>query len=373
MERKNLWWLVGALLFASLVYAVAEAGPVARVKDLAALEGNDSEPLLGYGLVVGLGGTGDGQSADFTVNSLAAMLERLGVSVPSEGIKLKNVAAVLVTGKLDPNAAAGSRLDVTVSSLGDASSLEGGTLIMTPLKAASGRVHALAQGSVSIGGFNIRGGANNSFRKNHSTVGMIPNGAKVTQRLETGFMTGGKVAWLLHHPDFTTAQRVADGIDALFGPGTAAAVDAQRIEVTVPVEFLDSPVQFIARMGEVNARGDSAARVVINERTGTIIVGQGVTLGEAAVAHGNLKVVIKTRYDVSQPNSWNESGRTVVTPEVLTDVQDRQASVVHLPESNTVADVVGFLNDVGASPRDIIAILQALKQSGSLQAELVIM
>ncbi len=373
MERKYFWWLVGGLLFASLIYAAAEAEPLSRVKDLAALDGNDSEPLLGYGLVVGLNGTGDGQSTEFTVNSLAAMLERLGVSVPQESIKLKNVAAVLVTGKLDPNSSTGSSLDVTVSSLGDASSLEGGTLVMTPLKAASGRVHALAQGSVSIGGFNIRSGANNSFRKNHSTVGMIPNGAKVTERLDVAFVSEGKVAWLLHHPDFTTAQRVADGIDSMFGVGTAMAVDAQRIEVKVPVEYLDSPVEFIARMSEVGARGDNAARVVINERTGTIIVGQGVMLRAAAVAHGNLKVVIKTRYDVSQPNSWNESGRTVVTPEVLTDVQDRQASVIHLPESNTVADVVGFLNEVGASPRDIIAILQALKQSGSLQAELVIM
>ena len=373
MERKYFWWLVGGLLFASLIYAAAEAEPLSRVKDLAALDGNDSEPLLGYGLVVGLNGTGDGQSTEFTVNSLAAMLERLGVSVPQESIKLKNVAAVLVTGKLDPNSSTGSSLDVTVSSLGDASSLEGGTLVMTPLKAASGRVHALAQGSVSIGGFNIRSGANNSFRKNHSTVGMIPNGAKVTERLDVAFVSEGKVAWLLHHPDFTTAQRVADGIDSMFGVGTAMAVDAQRIEVKVPVEYLDSPVEFIARMSEVGARGDNAARVVINERTGTIIVGQGVMLRAAAVAHGNLKVVIKTRYDVSQPNSWNESGRTVVTPEVLTDVQDRQASVIHLPESNTVADVVGFLNEVGASPRDSIAIRQALKQSGSLQAELVIM
>ncbi len=373
MERKFAWWLIGGILFASLVVAVAEAAPASRVKDLAMVEGVDREPLLGYGLVVGLNGTGDGQSAEFTVNSLAAMLERLGVTVPASQLKLKNVAAVLVTGQIDPNAAVGSHLDVTVSSLGDATSLEGGTLVMTPMKAASGRVHALCQGSVSIGGFNIRSGANNSFRKNHSTVGVIPNGARVTERLPGGFMKAGRMAWLLHNPDFTTAQRVADGIDALFGPGTAHAADAQRVEVVVPAEFLDSPVAFIARMGEVNAVGDHAARVVINERTGTIIVGRGVVLREAAVAHGNLKVVIKTRYDVSQPNSWNESGRTVVTPEVVTDVQDRQASVVHLPESGTVADVVGFLNEVGASPRDIIAILQALKQAGSLQAELVVM
>ncbi len=374
MNEKFTWWLVGGVLIALLLVAVlAQAGESSRIKDLAVLAGMDSEPLLGYGLVVGLNGTGDGQSADFTVNSLASMLERLGVTVPPERLKLKNVAAVLVTGQLSPSAAEGSQLDVSVSSLGDAASLEGGTLIMTPLKAANGEVHALAQGSVSIGGFNIRSGANNSFRKNHATVGMIPNGAKVTTRLPAAFVSGGTVSWLLHNPDFTTAQRVADAINDSYGSGTARPLDAQSITVAVPEVFVDAPVAFIAGMGELSAEGDQAARVVINERTGTIIVGRGVVLHEAAVAHGNLKVVIKTRYDVSQPNSFNESGRTVVTPDVFTDVQDREASVVHLPESGTVADVVGFLNEVGASPRDIIAILQALKQAGSLQAELVVM
>lgn len=363
-----------SLILVLLVLTAPEADAAyARIKDLAVLEGQSAEPLLGYGLVVGLNGTGDGQSSAFTTQSLTAMLDRLGVTVDPALIKLKNVAAVVITGELTPNAAPGTRMDVKVSSLGDCSSLEGGQLVMAPLKGMDGDVYGVAQGSVSIGGFNISGGANNSIRKNHSTVGMIPNGCRVTSRVGGGFMTAGIMAWLLHNPDFTTAQRVCNAINGVFGGGTARALDAQRIEVLVPETFVDSPVDFIARMGELPAEDDQAARVVINERTGTIIVGKGVKLNEAAVAHGNLKVVIRTRYDVSQPNSFNESGRTVVVPTVTADVQEKDASVIHVPDTGTVSDVVAVLNEVGASPRDIIAILQALKQAGALQAELVIM
>ena len=369
--------LVSALSIGLLAFLLpagsGEAAQLSRIKDMASVAGLEKEPLLGYGLVVGLSGTGDGQSSEFTVNSLTAMLERLDVSVDPTQIKLKNVAAVLVTGHLDPNSAPGSRVDITVSSLGDAASLEGGILVMTSLKGADGQVYALAQGSVSIGGFNVSGGANNSFRKNHSTVGMIPNGAKVVRRMPGEYVSQGSMSWLLHSPDFTSAQRVTNAINTVFGDDTARAMDAQRIEVRVPESFIGEPVDFIARMGELSAEEDQIARVVFNERTGTIIVGKGVRLHEAAVAHGNLKVVIKTRYDVSQPNSFNESGRTVVTPSVVTDVQEKEASVIHVPDSGTVSDVVAVLNEVGATPRDIIAILQALKQAGSLQAELVIM
>jgi flagellar P-ring protein precursor FlgI len=375
--RKTAWGLrlTGAamVLLALLLQVAPAVAQATRIKDLATLEGVDPEALLGYGLVVGLGGTGDGQTAAFTINSLASMLERLGVTVDPLTLKLKNVAAVVVTARLEASAAVGSPFDVTVSSLGDASSLEGGQLIMTPLKGADGLVYGLAQGAVSIGGFNIRSGANNSFRKNHSTVGMIPNGAKVINRLTRSFVQGGKVAWLLHHPDFNTSAAVAAAINQAFGAGVARPLDAQRVEADLPAGLAAQPVDFIARMGELSASADATARVVINERTGTIIVGQGVMLREAAVAHGNLKVVIKTRYDVSQPNSFNESGRTTVTPEVITDVQDKEASVLHIPETSTVADVVSVLNDLGASPRDIIAILEALKQAGALQAELQIM
>jgi flagellar P-ring protein precursor FlgI len=353
--------------------ATGAADSQSRIKDLAFLEGTTPEPLVGYGLVTGLGGTGDGQSSDFTVTSLTAMLERLGVTVDPGVVRLKNVAAVVITANVDPTAGEGERVDVQVASVGDASSLEGGTLMMSPLKAANGQVVVVAQGPVSIGGFNIKSGAGNSFRKNHSTVGMVPSGGTVRKPLSGSFVHDGKVAWLLHHADFATAASLAGAIDAQFGPGTAKASGAHRVEVALPGEFIGSPVSFIAAMGELTTASDAPARVVFNERTGTIIVGKNVLLKEAAVAHGNLKVEVKTFYDVSQPTAFSTGGKTAITPDVNTRVQDHAAHVLRVPQTSTVADVVAVLNDIGASPRDIIAILQALKQAGALQAELVIM
>ncbi len=344
-----------------------------RIKDLAFLEGTTEEPLVGYGLVVGLNGTGDGYSVENTANSIATLLEKLDVTISPRDLKARNVAAVIVTGTLDPNINVGGKIDVKVSSLNDATSLEGGHLIMTPLRAADGTLCVLAQGSVSIGGFNVKSGAGNSYRKNHTQAGLVTNGGAVKVKLDGNFMRGGRVAWLLHNPDFITAAEVAISINARYGAGTALAEDAQRIQVTIPVEENSNPVGFIARMSELTARSDAVARVVVNERTGTIIVGKNVKLKEAAVAHGNLKVVVSTFYDVSQPSSFSRRGDTVVVPEVNTDVQDHDARVLRVPDTSTVADVVGVLNDIGASPRDIIAILEALKRAGSLQAELILM
>ena len=373
LDPPNFWVRASALWLAGVLAAGAAAGNASRIKDIAYLEGTSPEPLLGYGLVTGLNGTGDGQSNEFTVTSLSAMLERLGVTVDPDLIRLKNVAAVVVTAEIDPTAGNGARVDVVVSSLGDASSLEGGTLIMTPLKAADGTVVMVAQGAVSIGGFNIRSGANNSFRKNHATVGIIPGGGTVRQSLAGRFTREGQVTWLLHNADFNTAAAIAAAIEAGFGAGTAEALDAHRVQVTIPAAQLAQPVAFIARMGDLLAVSDAPARVVINERTGTIIVGQNVVLKEAAVAHGNLKVEVKTYYDVSQPAPFSRTGQTVVVPDVNTQIHDQEAHVLRVPETSTVADVVTVLNEIGASPRDIIAILQALKRAGALQAELVIM
>lgn len=358
----------------SLVAApAAEAGRDSRIKDLARVSGTTAEPLLGYGLVVGLNGTGDGSSSQATINSLASMLEKLDVTVDAALLKPKNVAAVIVTGNLDPNVSAGSMIDVTVESMNDASSLEGGRLVMTPLKASDGTLCVLAQGAISIGGFNIQGGAGNSFRKNHAQAGIIPNGGIVKRKLGGQFVHDGKVSWLLNSPDFTTAAEIAKSINKSFGKNVAQAADASRVDVLVPSEYLSQPVMFVAEMGEVRARSDAPARVVLNERTGTIIVGKNVELKEAAVAHGTLKVMVNTTYGVSQPSSFSDRGVTVVTPNVQTDVQDHEARVLRVPETSTVADVVGVLNEIGASPRDIIAILEALKRSGSLQADLILM
>ncbi|MCK9995366.1 MAG: flagellar basal body P-ring protein FlgI [Candidatus Krumholzibacteria bacterium] len=361
------------VLALAMVMTPAFAQETSRLKDLAFLEGTTEEPLVGYGLVVGLNGTGDSYSVENTANSIAMLLEKLDVTISPRDLKAKNVAAVIVTGTLDPNINVGGRIDVKVNSLNDATSLEGGHLIMTPLRAADGTLCVLAQGSVSIGGFNVKSGAGNSYRKNHTQAGLVTNGGSVKVELGGSFIRGGRVAWLLHNPDFVTAAAVAAAINGSFGDGTAIAQDAQRIQVIIPEEENVDPIGFIARMSEIESRSDAVARVVVNERTGTIIVGKNVKLKEAAVAHGNLKVIVSTYYDVSQPSSFSRRGDTVVVPEVNTDVDDQHAQVLRVPDTSTVADVVGVLNDIGASPRDIIAILEALKRAGSLQAELILM
>ena len=365
-----------AAYFVTAVFALTAALPTvaaeSRIKDIAMLEGMSQEPLVGYGLVIGLNGTGDGQSAEFTVNSLTALLDRLGVTVDPGDVRLKNVAAVLVNARVEPGLAIGSKIAVTVSSIGDATSLEGGFLVMTPLKGTDGTIYMVAQGPVSIGGFNIRSGANNSYRKNHATVGRIPGGGLLKRQVSANYLRGDQVAWLLHNPDFTTANAVANVVNEQYGAGTARATSAQRVVVRMPETALDQPVAFIAAVSELQTTTDTPARVVINERTGTIIVGAGVVLKEAAVAHGDLTVEIRTYYDVSQPGPFARRGRTAVTPDVNTDVSDKPARVLRVPETSTVADVVSVLNEIGASPRDIIAILEALREAGALQAELVI-
>ena len=373
LRALTAYRILSALLLMALAGSAHASDTDSRIKDMARLSGTTAEPLVGYGIVVGLNGTGDGSNSQMTINSLASMLEKLDVTVDAALLKPKNVAAVIVTGNLDPNVNPGSKIDVTVESMNDASSLEGGRLIMTPLKAHDGTLCVLAQGAISIGGFNIKGGAGNSFRKNHSQAGIIPNGGIVKKELGGSFISNGNVSWLLHSPDFTTAAEIAKAINKSFGSSIARATDAASVEVTIPAEFQSQPVMFVAEMGEIRARSDAPARVVLNERTGTIIVGKNVILKEAAVAHGNLKVVVNTTYGVSQPSSFSDRGRTVVTPNVKTDVQDREARVLRVPNTSTVADVVGVLNDIGASARDIIAILEALKQAGSLQADLILM
>lgn len=364
--------LLGMLISAVSPMA-ALADTKSRIKDLAFLEGTTLEPLLGYGLVVGLNGTGDSASAENTSNSIATLLEKLDVTVNAGDLKAKNVAAVIVTADLNPNFSKGAKIDVKVSSLNDASSLEGGHLVMTPLRAVDGTISVLAQGSVSIGGFNIKSGANNSFRKNHTQAGVVTNGGIVKVPLGGTFMRDGHMSWLLHSPDFNTAAEVARSINKEYGHNVARAHDSQRIEVSLPNQYRDDPVGFVAGMGMLKSVSDAVARVVLNERTGTIIVGKNVKLKEAAVAHGTLKVIVSTYYDVSQPGEFSRVGDTVVVPEVNTDVQDKDARVLRVPDTSTVADVVGVLNDIGASPRDIIAILEALKRAGSLQADLILM
>jgi flagellar P-ring protein precursor FlgI len=364
-----------ALLAAAAVIATAGA-PVAahstvRLRDVASLQGLTPVPLIGYGLVVGLNKTGDRRQTIFSAQTLANMLERFGVLVPGEEIKIENVAAVLVTAEAAPYARRGGRIDVTVSSIGDARSLQGGTLLPTPLRGTDGSIYALAQGPLSLGGFG-GGKGGNSVQVNHLTAGRVPSGGLMQQDVAAVPALGDELVLALATPDFTSATRVADAVNAELGPGTAKAADAASVTVTVPAQYRGALANLMARLEPLPVTVDGLARVVINERTGTVVVGSAVRLGTTAVAHGNLSVRISTKYNVSQPAPLSSGGETVVVPDENVEVTEGDAKLVQLEEGTTLDAVVRALNALGATPRDIIAILQALKASGALTADIVI-
>jgi flagellar P-ring protein precursor FlgI len=352
--------------------AVVEATTATvRVRDVASLYGAPPVPLIGYGLVIGLNKTGDRRQTIFSAQTLANMLERFGVGVPPGEIKIENVAAVLVTAELPAFMRQGSRLDVTASSIGDARSLQGGTLIATPLRGPDGTIHALAQGPLSIGGFGGgRGG--NAVTVNHLTVGRVPGGAlvQIGQRVEMSPQQQIRLA--LREPDFGNAHRLADVISDALGSPVARAMDSGTVTIEVPAVYRDAIPDLMARLESLPMTVDRPSRIVINERTGTVVIGGGVRLGAAAVAHGNLSVRISTQYAVSQPAPFSSRGETVVVPDEQVDVTEGDAKLVNLGEGTTLDAVVRALNALGATPRDIIAILQALQSAGALAAEIVI-
>lgn len=366
--KRKLLFLFTALLLVVMTSG-AFAAPTVRIKDIAKVEGVRDNQLTGYGLVVGLAKTGDSDKTVFTVQSIASMLKSFGITVSAAEIEVKNVAAVMVTATLPPFAPSGSNIDVTVSSLGDAKSLQGGTLLMTPLKAANGAVYAVAQGAVSIGGFSVSAGGS-SAGKNFSTVGRVPNGALVEKEVPTALTDGTTLNLVLQQPDFTTASRVTNAINSRFGL-IAGAKDAGRVTVGIPGHYMGNVVGFVAALEDVLVTPDTVAKVVINERTGTIVMGSDVGISESAVAHGNLQIRIKAGTEVSQPPPMSR-GSTVVTPTTDIEVEEPPASLMVLPASANVGDVVKALNSAGATPRDIIAILQAMKTAGALHAELEI-
>jgi flagellar P-ring protein FlgI len=375
-RASNIASLLGAAcvavlgLIAGLSTAV-ESGEV-RVKDVARIQGVRENELLGYGLVIGLNGTGDKGGTQFTVQSITSMLQRMGVQVPRDRVGIKNVAAVVVTAKLPPFAKAGTGVDVTVSSLGDAGSLQGGMLLMTPLQAADGKVYAVAQGPVSIGGFSVEaGGTGEKVQKNHPTVGRIPNGATIEREVPMTVVENSTIAILLNSPDFTTVGRLAEAVNRLLGPGRARAEDAATVRVTVlPGQDL---IGLIGGLEHVRVTPDRVAKVVINERTGTIIMGSEVRLATVAIAHGSLSVHIKSELQVSQPAAFSGvGGQTVVTPKTDVAVEEGRKGLAMVEEGASMGDVVRALNALGVSPRDLISILQAIKQAGALQAELEI-
>ncbi|MBW2430583.1 MAG: flagellar basal body P-ring protein FlgI, partial [Deltaproteobacteria bacterium] len=346
--------------------------PGARIKDIADIKGVRPNQLVGYGLVVGLNGTGDSDDATFTIQSLSSMLEKMGVTVKPEDIEVENVAAVMVTANLPAFARSGSRIDVLVSSIGDAENLQGGTLLFTPLKAANGEVYAVAQGPISTGGFQVGSAAGSGVQKNFPTVGRVVNGALIEKEIQTNFNQKQSLTLTLHRPDFTTASRVAQAINIAFYDQIARTHDAGTIEVKVPEKYRGNTVPMVTVIERLGVTPDTASKVVINERTGTVIMGENVRIATIAIAHGNLSVEIREDQNVSQPLPFSSGGRTVVVPESDVLVEEGNNPLYVVESGVSIGEVVKALNALGVSPRDLIAIFQALKAAGALQAELEI-
>ena len=344
-----------------------------RVKDMASLEGVRENQLVGYGLVVGLAGTGDRRQTVFSVQSLTNLLQRMGVSVSPAAIRVNNVAAVMLMANLPPFAQPGGRIDVTVASMGDAPNLQGGLLVLTPLKGPDGQVYAMAQGAVVTGGF-VGGRGGSTQTVNHPTVGRIAGGALIERGGPTVELSG-KLRLQLHRADFTTAARLAEAVNKKFGVGQAALARAENsalVAVNLPAEFATRPIDFIAALEAVTFETDQVAKVVVNERTGTIVLGKQVRIAPASILHGNLTVSIQTTYAVSQPAALG-AGQTTVTPEVTVKAKEDTARNITLKEGATVEDLVRALNAIGSTARDVIAILQNLKSAGALDADLEIL
>jgi len=360
-------------LVAALFLVAAEAAQAERVKDLASVQGVRTNQLVGYGLVVGLAGTGDQTSqAPFTIQSIKNMLIRYGVTIPANtNPQLKNVAAVTVHADLPPFSKTGQTIDITVSSIGNAQSLRGGSLIMTPLVGADGEVYAIAQGSLVVGGFGVSGKDGSSIAVNVPSAGRIPNGATVEREVPNGFTTEPYVMLNLHSPDFTTSARLTEGINKLLGEGTAQSVDGVSVKVAAPVDA-SQRTAYLATLEAIEIEpGDAPARVIINSRTGTVVIGSRVRVMPAAVSHGSLTVTITERASVSQPAEFGR-GDTVVVPESSISVNQPTARMFVFDAGVDLNDIVRAVNQVGAAPGDLVAILEALKEAGALRAELVV-
>ena len=341
-----------------------------RIKDIAKVQGVRSNQLVGYGLVVGLNGTGDSNKMTQTMQSIGNMMQAFGVTIDTANLKPKNVAAVIVTATLPPFVREGDTIDITVSSIGDATSIQGGTLVQTPLKAANGNVYAVAQGAVSTGGF-VAGRGGNTAQKNCPTVGTTPNGAIVENTVEDDLANmSSNLSLSLSKADFTTASRIAEAINRQYGD-VAKAANPGRVDVVVPAYYRNDVVGFVASLEDIYVTPDNIAKVVVNERTGTIVMGGNVSVDDIAITQGGLSVKITKSTEVNQPGPFS-MGRTVVTKAEDTEVEEATANSIVLPATANVNDIVGALNSVGATPRDIISILQAIKASGALHAELEI-
>ena len=340
-----------------------------RLKDVAMIAGARDNQLSGLGLVVGIAGDGD-KNPIYTVQSVANLLKRYGITVPAQALVSKNVAVVMVTAEVAAFKKPGSRLDVTVSSMGDAKTLQGGVLLQTPLIGADGEAYVVAQGAISIGGISA-GNESASVQKNHPTVGQIANGGIVEKEIPAEVVQNNTVEVLLREPDFTSAARVADAVNARF-TNSAVAVDSTTVRVRVPEKFSGSEVSFLARLEAVEVDSDIPARIIINERTGTIVATTRVRIAACAVSQGNITITIANTSDVSQPNALSQGGQTAVTPRTDANLKEDKGALVALPDMPTVEIVAQSLNALGVTPRDMMSIFMAMKQAGALQADLVL-
>ena len=362
-------WLI--LVLALVLGCVSAAGGGARIRDLVMIAGARDNQLVGYGLVVGLAGDGDRDPA-YTQQTLANILQRYGVNIMASTLSSKNVAVVLVTADIPAFVKPGARLDVQVASMGDAKSLQGGVLLQTPLYGADNGVYAVAQGPMAVGGFTAGpgGGGGANVTKNHPTVGTIINGALVEREISAHIVRDKSIELLLREPSFTSAARLAEAVNQVF-TNSAQAVDSTSVRVRLPEGHEEQPVDFIARLEAIEVTPDTAARIIINERTGTIVATSTIRISNCAISQGNLTITVASTVDVSQPNAMS-NGTTTAKPRTDTKVNESKANVVVIPELPTVEKVASSLNALGVTPRDMMAIFQAMKQAGALQAELII-
>ncbi len=365
MKNRSIYSLVILLLINSIIFGQ-------RIKDVAYLNGASSEQIIGYGLVVGLAGTGDSYRSSFTIQSVSSMLKRFGITVPQTDLKTKNVAAVMVTASLNSQLKAGAVFDVVVSSMGDATSLQGGTLLMTPISGGSGKVYGFAQGPISVGGYDINTPSGSRLAKNHSLAGRVPRGGSLKEDVNTEQVSNQEVTVFLRNPDLTTSSNVSTAINTKFGGEIAKSVDAASIIIAVPADKQNNFVAFLAELENLNINIDNIAKVVLNERTGTVVAGSNVRIQPVSITHGSLNIQIRSNPIISQPNAFSQ-GRTELFNNLIPSVSQDSTSTIAIQGATNVQEIAAALNSLKATPRDIIAIFQALKEAGALVAELVIM
>ncbi len=377
---------------------LASSAHAARLKDIGSFKGIRPNQLVGYGLVVGLNGTGDSQNTWFAIQTIINTLERMGIHTAPERInqiRLKNVAAVMVTANLPPFSRNGTRIDVQVSSIGDATSLSGGTLLLAPLKGADQQVYAVSQGPLVIGGFSAVGASGSGVQKNHTTVGLISKGAIIEKEVPVVLDGKKEISLFLFNPDFTTAEKVKEAVDLYAGGAFSKTVDSGTIQIQIPDRFQANVAGWIASLEKLEVNPDSVAKVILNEKTGTVVLGENVRISTVAVAHGNLSIQIKEKLSVSQPLPFAPAppagetaravaprtgtgpivapgGATVITPESSVAVKEEGNAMMVIPSGANLGEVVRALNAIGATPRDLISILQSIKAAGALQADLEI-